>query len=64
MKNSVEMPPMSMTLKARVRATPGSISSHSMSATEARNSSTMMPMAPTRARWVLAWKTEAEEAST
>ncbi len=64
LKKSVDTPPMRITLKATARPSPGSASTHTMSATAAMNISARMPAAPTRTRCHFSWKAEAAEAST
>ena len=50
MNSSVEMPAINMTSKATAWVIPGSTTAHTHIATAARNTSTIIPAAPTRAR--------------
>jgi hypothetical protein len=64
LNNRVETPPISMTLKAVARTAPVLASTHTIIATAASASSTMMPAAPTRARCQMRGNAVAELAST
>ncbi|EAU48460.1 hypothetical protein R2601_02768 [Salipiger bermudensis HTCC2601] len=64
LKNSVETPPISITLKAKARTSPGSTLIQTIIASAASASSTMIPAPPTTARRHFSGKAAEAEAST